>query len=174
MRRNSSPTALGDRSRESWTEAVAPKTLAFHDANSDGGVRSPWTCMARSAKGGEHGPTAAHSPLDFVVQSVRFSWRSILACHTRSFNTKRVLSKMSNQTSMEVSPAERDALVLLLEKEHIHHQILLWLHLNKMHQQILQLLHYQNRLHFLMLRWSHNQLYLKQWVQHNHQITILL
>ena len=117
MRRNSSPTALGDRSRESWTEAVAPKTLAFHDANSDGGVRSPWTCMARSAKGGEHGPTAAHSPLDFVVQSVHFSWRSILACHTRSFNTKRILSKMSNRTSMEVSPAERDALVLLLEKE---------------------------------------------------------
>ena len=73
--------------------------------------------MARSAKGGEHGPTAAHSPLDFVVQSVQFSWRSILACHTRSFNTKRILSKMSNRTSMEVSPAERDALVLLLEKE---------------------------------------------------------
>jgi len=116
MRRNSSPTALGDHSRESWTEAVAPKTLAFHDANSDG-VRSPWTCMARSAKGDEHGPTAAHSPLDFVVQSVHFSWRSIWACHTRAFNTKRFLSAMSNRTSMEVSPAERDALVLLLEKE---------------------------------------------------------
>lgn len=72
--------------------------------------------MARSAKGGEHGPTAAHSPLDFVVQSVHFSWRSIWACHTRSFN-KRILSAMSNRTSMEVSPAERDALVLLLEQE---------------------------------------------------------
>ena len=127
MRRNSSPTALADSSRDSWTDAVDATALVFRDSDSDGPggawrrLRGPWTnsCMTRSPKGGEHRPTAApaaRTAFDFVTHSVVFSWQALWACHARSWHTERNPT-ISNRISMQVSPAERDALTLLLERD---------------------------------------------------------
>ena len=127
MRRNSSPTALADSSGDSWRDAVGAKALVFRDSDSEGpgrawmGLRGPWTnsCLTRSAKGDEQRPTAAPAvctAFDFVTQSVVFSWQALWACHARSWHTKRIPT-MFNRISMQVSPAERDALTLLLERD---------------------------------------------------------
>jgi hypothetical protein len=109
MRRNSSPTALADSSRESWTDAVGAKALVFRDSDSEG-PRGPWTksCFARSGKGGGNA-------FEFIVQSVQFSWRALWACQSRSWHTKRIPTT-PDRTSTE-SPAERDALSLTLERD---------------------------------------------------------
>jgi|NorSeaMetagenome_1021524.scaffolds.fasta_scaffold38709_3 hypothetical protein len=109
MRRNSSPTALADRSRESWTDAVGAGTLVFCDSDSEG-PRGPWTnsCFARSGKGGGNA-------FDFFVQSVHFSCGAL--SRVMGVTGGKLIPTLSNRTSMQVTPAERDALTLLLERD---------------------------------------------------------
>ena len=138
--RNLSPTGLRASSRASWPEAVDPKTLVKSDSNSGTGgsqssPRGPWTksCISRSARGGENGPTPAtvvSSAFDFVLRSVRFSWQALSECYARPWHTKSIPT-VSNQTStLEISsdqtstpprpirpPAERDALTRTLERD---------------------------------------------------------
>ena len=125
MRRNSSPTALAHGSREAWADAVNAKALVSRDSDSDGpggawkSLRGPWTnsCMSRSAKGGEHRPTAAPAvgaAFDFVTHSVAFSWQALCASHEKSWRTTK---RIPTTSVMQVSPAERDALTLLLERD---------------------------------------------------------
>lgn len=138
MGRNSSPTGLRASSR---SEEVDPKTLVTSDSNSDGtggsqsSPRGPWmkSCISRSAKVVENGPTPAtvvRNAFDFVVRSVHFSWQALSECHARPWHTVSI-PKMSNKTStLETSsdqtstpprpirpPAERDALTRTLERD---------------------------------------------------------
>ena len=73
--------------------------------------------MSRSAKGGEHRPTAAPAvgaAFDFVTHSVAFSWQALCASHEKSWRTTK---RIPTTSVMQVSPAERDALTLLLERD---------------------------------------------------------